>query len=180
MPEIEIRPLLASDVAVLKGFDLSYTSSHVWQLDRVSDNGIQGSNFREIRLPREAKVEYPRSVSQIFTDLQVTGQAILVAVINNRPVGFIRISDQVAPRTAWVKDWVIQDSFRRKGIGSALLMSALEFSQGENLLRTVVEVQSKNFPAIKLVRKLGFEYAGYQDQFYSNQDIALFFARSLR
>lgn len=180
MPEIEIRPILNSDVAVLSGIDLSYSSSHVWQLDRLSDDGVLGSNFREVRLPRETKVEYPRTTPQILAGFQNTGQVILVAVINNHPVGFIRISDQVAPRTAWVKDWVVQDSLRRKGIGSALLLAALEWSLEESFRRTVVEVQSKNYPAIKLVRKLGFEFAGFHDQYYSNQDIALFFARSLR
>lgn len=180
MPEVEIRPILNNDVSVLMGFDLSYSSSHVWQLDRVSDDGGIRSNFREVRLPRETKVEYPRPPSQILADLQNSGQVILVAVMDNRPVGFVRISDQVAPRTAWVKDWAVQDSLRRKGIGSALLLAALEWAAEESFRRTVVEVQSKNYPAIKLVRKLGFEFAGFHDQYYSNQDIALFFARSLR
>jgi ribosomal protein S18 acetylase RimI-like enzyme len=180
MPEIEIRPIINSDVSVLMGLDLSYSSTCVWQMDRLSDEGVIGSNFREVRLPRETKVEYPRSTTQIFADAQNAGQVVLAAVINNLPVGFVRISDQVSPRTGWVKDWGVQDSLRRKGIGSALLLAALEWSVEESFRRTVVEVQSKNYPAIKLVRKLGFEFAGFNDQYYSNQDIALFFARSLR
>jgi len=167
-------------VPVLMEFNLSYSSSHVWQLDRLSDDGVLRSNFREVRLPREMKVEYPRTTANILADLQNSNQVILVAVVNNIPVGLIRISDQVAPRTGWVKDWAVQDSVRRKGVGSALLLAALEWSLEEGFSRTVLEVQSKNYPAIKLARKLGFEFAGFHDQYYSNQDIVLFFARSLR
>jgi ribosomal protein S18 acetylase RimI-like enzyme len=180
MPEIEIRPIQNHDFEVLKGIDLSYSSTHVWQLDRLADEGVLGSNFREVRLPREMKIEYPRTPSLIFEEANNPGQVILVAVINSRAVGMIRISDQVVSRTAWVKDWFVEDNLRRKGIGAALLLAGLEWSIEENYRRMVVEVQSKNYPAIKLVRKLGFEFAGFHDQYYSNQDIALFFARSLR
>jgi ribosomal protein S18 acetylase RimI-like enzyme len=180
MPEVDIRPILASDLSALVGFDLSYSSTHVWQMERFSDENMVGSHFREVRLPREAKVEYPRPAAQVFDDFQNPAQLILVASMVGRLIGYVRISTQVAPRTAWVKDWAVQDGFRRKGIGAALLLAALEWSMEEGCRRTVVETQSKNYPAIKLVRKLGFEYAGFHDQYYSNQDIALFFARSLR
>ncbi len=180
MPEIEIRPLIASDIAILTGINLSYTSTHVWQMERISEEGIAGAHFREVRLPREARVEYPRPASQIFEEPQNPGQLILAAVIAGRPIGYVHISTLVAPRTAWVKDWAVQDVFRRKGVGAALLLASLEWSLEENCRRIVVEMQSKNYPAIKLVRKLGFEYAGYHDQYYFNQDIAVFFARSLR
>jgi RimJ/RimL family protein N-acetyltransferase len=36
-------------------------------------------------------------------------------------------------------------------------------------------MQSKNYPAIALARKLGFSYSGYSDRYYADQDIALFF-----
>jgi RimJ/RimL family protein N-acetyltransferase len=41
-------------------------------------------------------------------------------------------------------------------------------------------MQSKNHPAIQLAHKLGFEFCGYNDHYFSNQDIALFFSRPLR
>jgi hypothetical protein len=43
-----------------------------------------------------------------------------------------------------------------------------------------LEMQSKNIPAIRLATKMGSVFSGYSDRYYPNQDIALFFALSLR
>lgn len=180
MPEVEIRPIYKNDMSGLFSIELAYTSSRVWQMDRVSNDGALGANFREVRLPREARVDYPRTATQIFSELQDPRLLIFAALMDNQPVGYIRISTQISPTTAWVKDLAVKDKYRRKGIGAALLLAGLEWSMEQGLRRTVVETQSKNYPAIQLVRKLGFELSGFNDQFYSNQDIALFFARSLK
>jgi len=34
-------------------------------------------------------------------------------------------------------------------------------------------------PAVRLVQKMGFEFSGYHDRYYANQDIALFFTKRL-
>jgi ribosomal protein S18 acetylase RimI-like enzyme len=44
----------------------------------------------------------------------------------------------------------------------------------------ILEMQSKNIPAVHLAMRLGYEFCGYNDHYYSNQDIALFFAQFLR
>ena len=36
-------------------------------------------------------------------------------------------------------------------------------------------VQSKNFPAISFLQKHGFKFSGYNERYYRNQDIALYF-----
>lgn len=180
MPEVQIRPALSSDLIDLMAISPAYLSSRVWQMDRLTDEGVLGSTFREVRLPREAKVEYPRTPSQVFDTFPDTRQIILAAVMDGVALGYIRISDQVAPRTGWVKDWAVHENMRRKGIGAALLLAGLEWSTEQGYRRTVVEMQSKNYPAIQLARKLGFEFSGFSDQYYSNQDIALFFGRTLR
>jgi RimJ/RimL family protein N-acetyltransferase len=41
-------------------------------------------------------------------------------------------------------------------------------------------MSSKNNSAIRLAQKLGFEFCGYNDQYYENKDIALFFGRLIR
>jgi ribosomal-protein-alanine N-acetyltransferase len=180
MPEVEIRPIQKNDMPGLVNIELVYTSPRVWQMDRVSGDGALGANFREVRLPHEARVDYPRTAEQIFSELHDPLQLILAAVMDNQPVGYIRISTQISPKTAWVKDLAVKEKFRRKGIGAALLMAGLEWSMEQGLRRVVVEMQSKNYPGITLARKMGFEFAGFNDQFYSNQDIALLFARSLK
>ena len=65
MPEIEVRPAIASDIPVLIGLDHYSTSDHVWQMEFEHDREIGkiSANFRLVRLPRTARI----GVSKITT-----------------------------------------------------------------------------------------------------------------
>jgi GNAT superfamily N-acetyltransferase len=180
MPEVSIRPAIATDFPTLMNIDTSYQTSRVWQMDRAVEESQFGVNFREVRLPRAVRIEYARHSSQIFDASWQAPEIVLVALIESVPVGFARISDQVISKIAWVKDLVIKEENRRKGIGTALLLAVQDWGSERGCKRMMVEMQSKNFPAIQLMFKLGYEFGGYSDQYYLNQDIVLFFARSLR
>jgi ribosomal protein S18 acetylase RimI-like enzyme len=180
MPEVEIRPTLDLDLSHLMAIKPDYLSSRVWQLDRLTNDEGMGGFFREVRLPREARIDYPRPAAQIFAAVEQNYEVFLTALLDGIPVGYLRLSDQVAPTTAWVKDWAVRGDLRRRGIGAALLLAGLDWSAESGFRRIVVEMQSKNHPAISLVRKLGFEFSGFSDQFYTNHDIALFFGRPLK
>lgn len=181
MPEVSIRPASLTDVPSLLRMSPRYESSRVWQLERGGFERDMDSAFREVRLPRPARIEYPRTAPQIFEGFQESHDLFLTALLRETPAGFLRLSHQVAPATAWVKDLVVHEELRLRGIGAALLLAALEWSleQGK-FQRVVVEMQSKNYPAYSLVRKLGFDFSGFSDQFYFNKDIALFFSLALR
>ncbi len=40
-------------------------------------------------------------------------------------------------------------------------------------------VQSKNYPAINFLQRNGFTFCGYNERYYRNQDIAVYFACGL-
>ena len=42
-----------------------------------------------------------------------------------------------------------------------------------------MEMQTKNFPAMQFARAQGFVFCGFNDHYYTNQDIALFFGKNL-
>ena len=69
---------------------------------------------------------------------------------------------------------------RRQGIGSALLLATHEWGLAHESRNLVLEIQPKNYPAIRMAQKLGFEFCGYNDRYFANRDIGLFFAKSLR
>ena len=64
-------------------------------------------------------------------------------------------------------------------MGTRLVLAAQSWAREKGFQRLVLEMQSKNYPAIKLAQKMAFEYSGYNDRYYANQDIALFFAKDL-
>jgi len=179
MPEIEIRPAVMADWSQIIRLDHDYQSDYVWQMDRISDDGQINISFREIRLPRPMNVEYPRTREWQVKDW---GQepGLLVAVLQGQVAGYISIKENDETRTAWVSDIVVDEPLRRKGIGSALLIAGQDWAVQRHLYRMVLEMQSKNHPMINLARKLGFELAGYHDQYFPNRDIALFFACFLK
>ena len=179
MPEIGIRPTISTDLSELTSLEHSYQSTYVWQMERNVEDGQILVSFREVRLPRKVRVEYPRSPELIHLEWSQRLE-MLTATLQEIPVGYIRLEDHFSPSTAWVTDLVVRENMRRQGIATALLLAAQQWSVQRNLRRMVISMQSKNYPAIRLALKLGYEFCGYNDHFYANRDIALFFARFLR
>jgi ribosomal protein S18 acetylase RimI-like enzyme len=68
---------------------------------------------------------------------------------------------------------------RGKGLARKLIGAAEAWGLQRGLRRAIIEIQSKNAPAVRMVQKLGFEFCGYNDQYYSTRDVALFFARAI-
>jgi GNAT superfamily N-acetyltransferase len=179
MPEIEIRPATPSDTAFLSRIEHGYQSSYVWQMDRVIEDGQIQVNFRQVRLPRPVLVEFTGSLP-LSEETWPRFKAVLVASINRLPVGYIGLVERGTSKTLWVTDCVVQEDMRRKGIGTGLVMAAQEWAGEKGWRKLVVEMQSKNHPAIQMIRKLGYDFCGYNDNYFQNQDIGLFFSRPLR
>ena len=179
MPEIEIRPAVISDIPVLMALDHFYQTNYVWQMDRTIEDGQVIIRFREVRLPRLVRVEYPNSGGWLAEGWKQQ-PALLVAVLAGEPVGYICLTETLSAGTAWVKELVVREKLRHKGIATALLLAAQDWAGQRRYRRIILEMQSKNNPAIRMAQKVGCEFCGYNDHYYANQDIALFFARYLR
>lgn len=180
MPEIEIRAAVESDIASLTQIDHSYTSEYVWQVEvRREENNITLS-FREARLPRAVRVDYPRSPKSLMEDWKQRS-GLLVALLSDKIVGYISLMEDISPSAIWVTDLAVAPPHRRQGIGSALILAAQEWTiERSRHSRLVLEMQPKNHPAIHMCQRLGFEFCGFNDHHYANRDIALFFAKWLR
>jgi ribosomal protein S18 acetylase RimI-like enzyme len=179
MPEIEIRPASLEDIPALSALDHSYTSDFVWQMEMQVEEGKTAVSFREIRLPRSVRVDYPRTPETTLADWEQQG-GILVARLSDEPVGYAALMPNLAPATAWMTDLVVKRRLRRQGIGSALVLAAQEWGLHHSCRTLILEMQPKNYPAIHLAQKLGFDFCGYNDRYFLNHDIGLFFAKTLR
>ena len=105
---------------------------------------------------------------------------MLVALYKSNLVGYVSVKEHVIPQSAWISDLMVTEKLRRQGIGTALILAAQDWAMNKDLKRIFLEMQSKNYPSIKFAMKIGFEYCGYNDHYYLNQDIALFFTRAQR
>jgi len=173
MPEVQIRSAVAGDLSALMAID------HSCQMDVQHEEGLMGAIFREIRLPRTVPVLYPRPVSGLSESWN-RRSGVLVAVLGKQIAGYARATDSILAHTTWLLDVVVSPRFRRQGIASTLILAAQSWGVDRKNHRAVLEMQSKNNPAVHLAQKLGYEFCGYNDQYYETQDIALFFGRSIR
>jgi GNAT superfamily N-acetyltransferase len=179
MSEIQLRPTVASDLSRLMGFDHSIISESVWQLELRRDTGQVSAVFREVRLPRSITVTYPHDPFALADDW-VRRSMMYTAYLGADPAGYISLLERGSDSVVWVTDLVVNDVNRRKGVGSTLLTAAQEWSAARSHRRLILEMQSKNLPAIRLAQKFGYEFCGYNDHYYLNQDVALFFAKALK
>jgi len=179
MPEIEIRPAIATDIDSLISLDHNFSSDHVWQMDFRQDGNKIKITFREVRLPRSVQVRYPHDPQSLNEDWS-NRDGLLVALVENEPIGYISLERNPHIKAARVADLVIDRRLRRQKVGSLLIMAAQDWARRHSSQRLILELQPKNFPAIQMAKKLGFELCGYNDFYFANIDIALFFSKWLR
>lgn len=179
MSEIQIRPTVATDLPRLMGIDHSIVSEAVWQLEFRRDTGQVSTTFREVRLPRAIQVAYPHNHFALADDW-VRRSMMYTALVQTEPVGYISLLERGTASTVWVMDLVTDAKSRRRGVASALLAAGQAWAESRAHRRIIIEAQSKNVPAIRLAQKSGFEFCGYNDQYYINKDVALFFAKVLK
>jgi ribosomal protein S18 acetylase RimI-like enzyme len=179
MPSFETRPAIANDLPRLMGMDHSCLSDYVWQLELRREPAQITTNFREVRLPRTIPVAYPRNPLSLAEEW-TRRDLILVALKDENLVGYVCASEEPTASIARVTDIVVAPESRRQGAATALLGATEVWALEKGAQRLILEMQSKNQPCIRLAQKSGYEFCGYNDQYYLTQDVALFFGRALQ
>lgn len=178
MEATSIRQAISSDIPTLIALDHGYSTDHVWQMSFERTSSQIGATFREIRLPRPMRVTYPRDPERL-ADEWTLRSALLVAENGENLVGYLSIVEGPSQAMGWITDLVVSLRHRRQGVASRLLGATREWCRERGVARLFLEMQSKNYPAVCLARKMGFVFSGYSDQYYPDQDIALFFSLML-
>ena len=179
MQGLNVRPAISTDIAALVALDHGYSTDHVWQMAKQQESSEIGVVFREVRLPRPMRVSYPRDPHRLIDDWTYR-DGLLVAELDEDALGYISLVENPAPASGWATDLVVGLRHRRQGVATRLLAAACHWCRERGMSQLFLEMQSKNIPAIRLATKLGSVFSGYSDRYYPNQDIALFFALSLR
>ncbi|MCX6030629.1 MAG: GNAT family N-acetyltransferase [Chloroflexi bacterium] len=166
------------DLAACLALDGSYDTDFVRQVTQVEEDAQVVTRFRVAALPRTMHVAYP-SWGEALLAHQERGDLILVAAEAAEVRGYINVETQPDQSLAWLHHLVIAPVYRRQGIGAALLARGIQHARQQSLSQMMTLVQSKNHPAIKFLERNRFAFCGYNERFYRNKDIGLYFVRGL-
>ena len=179
MASFEIRPVVAGDLPRMMSLDHSSLSDYVWQLELRRETGQVFANFREVRLPRSIEVRYPRNPASLADEWK-RRDLVLAALNDGLTIGYLCATEDRASAVTSVIDLIVSPDQRRKGAASSLLLAAQAWALERGAHRLQLEMQSKNHACIRLAQKSGYDFCGYNDQYYPTQDVALFFGRSIK
>ena len=179
MTSFETRLAVASDLPHMMSLDHSSLSDYVWQLELHRETSQTSANFREVRLPRSIEVRYPHDPA-LLADEWMRRDLVLAALYDGSPIGYLCAIEERTSAVTRVTDIVVAPTQRRKGAASALLTAAQAWASERGGRRIILEMQSKNQGCIRLAQKFGYDFCGYNDQYYPIQDVALFFGRAIK
>jgi ribosomal protein S18 acetylase RimI-like enzyme len=174
-----VRPATLADLNACLLLDHTSVTDHVWQMKVEEADAQVTVAFHTVRLPRRMRAEYPRSLEELVEHWQ-RGEGFLVAEVDNEVRAYVDVLSRPWQRTAWVANMAADRSYRRQGLGSALMRHARHWAREQGLQMMLTEATTKNYPALCFYRTLGFQFCGFNDHYYTNQDIALFFVQGLR
>lgn len=176
---MNVRPAMLADLNACLLLDHGSVTDHVWQM-KVEESESQVSvAFHTVRLPRSMRADYPRDLEQLVEDWQ-RGEGFLVAEVDGEVRGYIDLLARPWQRMGWVAHMAVDRAHRRQGVGRALVRQARIWAREHGLHVILAEATTKNYPALCFYQKLGFQFCGFNDHYYTNQDIALFFVQTLR
>lgn len=177
-----IRDALESDIEACLALDHHYETEYVWQMSIMPyPEGWQVS-FRKERLPRPVEALYASNVERLKLAL-APDKCFIVAVTKDesqRMLAYLTMSLDPSHQIALVQDLVVSKAFRRNKVGSRLLAVAQQWASQREMRQLLIETQTKNYPSIEFCQRRGFSFCGFNDQYFRNQDIAVFFGRALR
>ncbi len=166
------------DLTACLALDANYETDYVWQVTQQEEQGEVVTRFRVVRLPRSMPVRYPAWGEALLAN-QERGDVILVAAEAAEVRGYIDVQCLPDQGIAWLHHVIVGPGHRRRGLGKALLLRAMQEARQQGMIKTMVAVQSKNYPGISFLHHHGFTFCGYNEGYYRNQDIALYFVSGL-
>lgn len=176
-----IRDGLETDIEACLALDRTYQTDHVWQMSVFEEPGNWQISFKREGLPRTIDAEYPVDEQRLRL-CAPDEHCFLVAAEreSGEVVGYLTMHSLSAHRIALVQDLLVSRPYRGNGIGSRLLRVARSWAREHDLQEMTAELQTKNYPGIAFCLSAGFTFCGFNDHYFQNRDIAVFFSQTLR
>lgn len=175
-----IRDGLESDLAACLELDHRYETDFVWQMNFEGEPGNWRITFQTQHLPRTLDTVYTPDLARLRLTLPPE-HCFLVAVSkeSNDVLGYLAMRHDPVYSTAWVQSVVVSRPYRRRRIGTRLVNVARQWARERHVTQMTVENRTQNYPGIVFCQQSGFKFCGFNDQYFPDQDIAVFFSQRL-
>jgi ribosomal-protein-alanine N-acetyltransferase len=95
-------------------------------------------------------------------------------------VGYLGAYHRQGESFAYLQSLAVDSAYRRRGIASRLLAEASRWAAGQGAGRILADVAARNYPALRLLRKTGYAFCGYNDRCYPKDEVAVFLSVEVR
>lgn len=109
---------------------------------------------------------HPWSRKSLESELSNETSLFFAALENNEVVGYIGMS--VVLDEGYIFNVAVDENFRCRGVGSALVGELITYSKKNNFSFVTLEVRKSNENAAALYSKFGFIKVGERRDYYSN------------
>lgn len=110
----------------------------------------------------------PWSHDAFVAELSNPAAVTFVADADSEIAGFINLG--VVLDEATVNNIAVKQTYRRRGIGRALMTAAIDYCQNNRLNVLMLEVRQSNRAAIALYERFGFQAVGIRKRFYDQPE----------
>lgn len=107
---------------------------------------------------------HPWSRQSLESELENENSIFLTALDDNRVVGYIGMN--VVIDEGYIYNVAVDEKYRKKGIGSALIGELVTFGKKNNFCFLTLEVRESNKAARSLYSKFGFIKVGERKDYY--------------
>ena len=175
MSEIAIHPLTEINPGLLRSLIIGYTSAEKYIVTK-SESDQQAIFTLELQtLDQPYHKRWPMDQEMVDHYRSILDQGISVGLCHqNQWIGIAIAEKRAWNRSLWVWEFHIHPDYRREGLGRKMMNSLVDRARQSDCRVIVCETQNTNVPAIRFYRKVGFEIAGVDVSFYTNQDLTDF------
>ena len=179
MAEIEIGAATLDEMTQIAQMNLSFESDYVWKTQMLEGLDSFESSFQRIRLPQTIRVSF-QAYSMANLETLIRQREILSVRYEDNVIGYVRLEQDETVNRIIVKSGGVMPEYRNKGVGTVLLDRICEIARHNRIRSLVCMVQAKNDPTIHFLLARGFVFCGYQEFFFRNMEIGMFFSKSIR
>ncbi len=170
---VSIQPISELDERLLHELIVGYTTTVHYQVSRTetADSICFELRLLPLEQPFIKRYEPVGAVEvQQYQALAAQGH-VFGAFDGSLCVGIAVTEPRLWHASLWVLEFHVASSYRGQGIGHHLMEAVLAHARANALRCVVCETQSKNVPAIRFYRSLGFALDGVDLSLYTDHDL---------